>query len=637
MSPERKKKIQQFFANIGASRIGQFVCISAAYMLIELLSLCLLQPSTVLPLIFGLLWSALQASFVLLFPRKTSRIVFGVTFYVHLLWSMTQAGYYHVFGKMMWLSTLLYAGEGAGFIGDVLISFPIHWWLLGIIAGTIGVFLVRYYPAIVRRPLPRLSALICSAVCILGLFLTPAVVFAENHEEIPSTTQSEMDEAYEEAYDTMLNAKAAYDVCGVYQLTFRDLLVNGIYPLTEEYTQELAEHRQEIDQYFKKRQSHKENEMTGIFKGKNVVFVLMESMDDWLIDETHTPTIWNMMHQGIQFTQFYTPGYGGARTLNSEFCMNTGLYLPTSGSYVFNFLENNFDQTIANQLTNAGYTAEVFHYNDPDFYSRGELEPAIGYRNYNDFYSLANKKALYNEELLFELPDMEKLFFRSGQTFNTVITRSAHMSYLYSEDLSEYALSVHPEYKGMFSSEEEDCARAKARLVDDFFQRLLQELSEHGMLENTVIVAMTDHYTYGYQNDADLLKHSGLQDGEQLLLEKTPCFIWSHNGPQMEVTKTMNTADLVPTVLNLMGISTDLNYLGQDIFDPAYIGYAIFPDGSWICEGVACVTDNDRQYKIIQNTSGKTPTEKNIQQMNEITDEFILISNLMHLCDYYAK
>ena len=33
------------------------------------------------------------------------------------------------------------------------------------------------------------------------------------------------------------------------------------------------------------------------------------------------------------------------------------------------------------------------------------------------------------------------------------------------------------------------------------FARLLQELEENGELENTVIVAYTDHYTYGFKDE----------------------------------------------------------------------------------------------------------------------------------------
>lgn len=58
----------------------------------------------------------------------------------------------------------------------------------------------------------------------------------------------------------------------------------------------------------------------------------MESMDDWLVNEMDTPAIYRLMNEGINFTNFYTADFGSVRTFNSEFCANTGMYLPTNGN-----------------------------------------------------------------------------------------------------------------------------------------------------------------------------------------------------------------------------------------------------------------------------------------------------------------
>ncbi len=634
MSKPKKTPVKDLITKISTSKPGQFITLASAYFLVELFSFFLLGPKTLFPLVFGLFWSLLLTSLLLLLPQKAGRILFAVTWCLYFLWAMTQAGYYHVFGKLMWLSTLLYAGEGAQFIGDVLIGFPLVWWLLGILIGTLGVSLIRYYHILTANAPSRPLSFLWIGISIAGILLTPQTAFLL-HRNDPG--EPEASSPYENAYNSMLDAKAAYDICGVYQLVFRDFWTNNIYPLTENYSKEMEKRAEQTDSYFEQQPPHQDNDMTGIFQGKNVVLVLMESMDDWLITEDNTPTLYRLTQEGIYFSQFYTPGYGSARTLNSEFCMNSGIYLPTSGSYVFDYLENSFDQSIANQFTASGYTAEVFHYNDPNFYSRGELEPALGYRNYNSFGEYEEGDALYNECILFDIPEMKNLFFRSGPTFNTYITRSAHMGYTYSERLSKYAFSQYPEYKGKYAGEYEDSARVKARLVDDFFQRLLSELDAQGQLENTVIIGMTDHYTYGYSDEEELMRFSGLEPEQSLLLENTPCFIWSADGPDITVTKTLNTADFVPTVLNLFGIRSPYDYLGKDAFDPGYPGYAIFPDGSWISDGVACQVDEDMEYQVILNRSGKALSREYLTDMANIARDFIEISNLLLVSDYYAK
>ena len=93
----------------------------------------------------------------------------------------------------------------------------------------------------------------------------------------------------------------------------------------------------------------------------------------------------------------------------------------------------------------------------------------------------------------------------------------------------------------MTGNEETDCALLKARLVDDLFQWLLMALEDEGKLEDTVIIGVTDHYTYGYKDMESLYDLSGTE--EDLLLEKTPCFIWSADMEAMDVEKTLNTSD----------------------------------------------------------------------------------------------
>ena len=96
--------------------IGKFflrlLILFGAYFLIEALAVLLLAPEEHTALRFGGLWAGLLAALVLLMPRPAGRIAFGVTYYFFALWTLAQTGYYIVFGRMMWLSDIFYAGEG---------------------------------------------------------------------------------------------------------------------------------------------------------------------------------------------------------------------------------------------------------------------------------------------------------------------------------------------------------------------------------------------------------------------------------------------------------------------------------------------------------------------------------------------
>ncbi len=611
----------------------RFIVFFCAFFALELFAFFTILPGVGYGLIFGALWSALLSSVLCLLPQKASRIVFGILYFLCFGWTVGQTGYYQVFGKLMWLATLGYAGEGAAYVGGILQKLGILWWIFMVLLLALGIFILVKFSVFRQDKRPTAALLITLCASLLCIFVLPELLYPRANQE--NHTDGYADSlSYRTTYDTMYDAHKTYALCGIYHMTVRDIGNQIIAPFAskDQQSKDIAF----IEEYFSDRKMHQDNEMTGLFAGKNVVFVIMESTDDWLITPEDTPTIYRLMNSGISFTEFYTPGFGSVRTLNSEFCLNSGVYLPTTGNYVFDYLENDFSHSMIAQFATQGYNGQVFHFNTSDFYSRGLLEPAFGYEGYNSYLELTDdEELLLSETYLFDNEQLSDLFFRDGLTFNTVITRSAHLPYNYDDPQSEYALSLYPEYRGKYGSEEEDCARAKIRLVDDFFTRLIQELEARGQLENTVIIGVTDHYAMGYSDIGELLEFSGVT--EPLLVERTPFFIWSADTPTMKVNKTLNTTDLLPTVLNLWGINSPYTYLGQDAFDPNYEGYALFPDGSWISDGVVCSIDVNGKIQVLANEKGKTLSEDYLDEMCSRVLNFIQVNNLILTTDYYAK
>ena len=609
--------------------------IPVAYALIEVFAFVFLLDEAIdwWPLAFGALWAGLLTGIVFVLPRLAGRIFFGISYFAFFAYSVAQTGYFTMFGQMLWVSEFRYASEGSEFF-SVLLQYPIGWWLFLIGLLALGVLLLWKYPRYQWNWKKCTAAGVVAAACITGAVLLPNAVFQHDRQIQYAGSDYGRAQSAEAAYDNMFNTYRLYQVCGIYQTAVKDVYKDYIYPNLPAYAAYRAEARKTIDEFFAVRRSRMPNKMTGIFEGKNVILVLMESMDDFALGE-HTPTINRMMEEGINFTNFYTPGYGGVRTFNSEFCGNTGSFLTTSGGYAFDYITNDYRQSLANVLRANGYSAKVYHYNTPDFYSRGVFSPAMGYEeyvSYEDYIEVGKEKDLYSDQFLFDYEEVAEDFFRDGPKLNFIITRSAHLSYKYNEVLSYYALKQYPQFKGMTGDEELDCLYVKAKLVDDMFARLLEELEARGELENTVIVAYTDHYAYGFKNEELMLEKSGVED--PLLLEKTPCFIWSADGPAMEVEKTLNTSDLLPTVLNLLDAESPYQYIGQDAFDFRYAGFAIFPDGSWVCNGVAYSAASE-EITILQE--GREADAAWVESMAAYVNDFVRINNLILETDYYKK
>ena len=619
-----------------------FLLIPVSFFLIELFGFCFLMPEgeeATYPLLFGLLWSGAVSGALLLLPALAARIAFGILYFFSAVYAGFQTGYYLLFSEMMWLSDFRYAAEGADY-ADMLLTYPLAWWLgiFGMIA--LGILVLWLFPRWKRSGLKLVLSVLVIAVSAFQMNSLPELLFEDDEKIKYAGSDYGRSQSAQAVYENMFNTHRLYRLCGLHHTLAKDLYQNTIYPLTPSHAQEQEQAESVIRAYFSGREAPQPNAMTGVLKGKNVVLVLMESMDDWMIGQ-HTPTIQKLMEEGINFTNFYTPVYGGIRTFNTEFAINTGSFLSSKGGYAFDYVTNSYPQSLANRLREAGYSAKTFHYNDPTFYSRGEFSPAMGYEEYvcyADYVTETDEKTrknlLYDDLLLFENEGLKAEFFREGQpTLNFVITRSAHLSYKYNEVLSYWGLKKYPEYRGLTGNEETDCAYLKARLVDDFFAGLLRELEAEGQLNHTVIIGVTDHYTYGYKDLDALYALSGTK--ENLLLEKTPCFIWSSGLESMDVDKLLNTSDLLPTILNLLGIESSYEYIGQDAFAEGYAGFVPFSNGSWIV-GDTAYDSGKKQYLSLSGTQQKITAEFQKEMANTV-QEFITINNLLLESDYYQE
>ena len=573
-----------------------------------------------LSLFLGFLYALVFTGISLILPMVAGRIFFAVSNFAIFAWAMAQIAYYELFRRFMWINDAAYASDGVIFLEDVLTFYaPPLWWLLVVVYLIFYLMVLLHWPRRNTLKQHKTHLWLGTALALLTL------CFVENSSLVSVTNVTQ-------------GTVPVYYSNGFYHLLKEDIKTNWLEPSLPNYRQKSEEKHKQIDSYFSQRQKHETNQMTGVMCGKNVIIVLMESLDDWMITPDQMPTVSALMKESIVFTDFYTPFYGTTRSINTEVCINTGVYFPTNGSYFYDYLSNSFAHSLPNTLRAYGYSSQVFHHNYPDYYRRTELIPALGYDQYQSYIQESGETEVLNDCYPFDSQTMRQQFFREGQTFNMLITQAAHLPYNYDDPMSIYAMEKHPEYYGAYSSEEEDCIRAKARLIDDTFAQLLAELEQEELLEDTVIIALSDHYPYGYTDTEQLLEYSGGAD--LLCLDNTPCFIWSADLTPMTVSKTLNTCDLLPTLMNLLGLDPEYSYLGRDAFDPDYVGYAFFADGSWASEGVLCrknITDAQSEFTVIWNKYGKVIDDEWIRTTTEASQEFALISNLILTSDYYGK
>ena len=162
--------------------------------------------------------------------------------------------------------------------------------------------------------------------------------------------------------------------------------------------------------------------------------------------------------------------------------------------------------------------------------------------------------------------------------------------------------------------------------TDRMVGMLLDELKASGLYGKTVLVVFTDHYLYTLTDKAILEKYKDFADTD--LVNVTPFFIWSSNLPAETVTVANSQIDILPTVLNLMGISyVPSRYIGCDIFAEDFPGIVFFPRGS--------VYDGETYLENGKVCAGKNVSEQYIKELSGRVSDLIRKNDLALKYDWF--
>ena len=341
---------------------------------------------------------------------------------------------------MIWVSDVVHLGEGAEYGGTIAEGLSAPFWVYTALLLIIGIVGIIAAPKFKRS---RRRWIACLAIAALGMtakhyVLQDCVSYdTDDPKMVYYVTKFSLTKYNYGIYTTLYEAEPVYRVCGYYQLVEQDIHRHHIDPLLPSYRAALEAKKQVADEFFDERGEHADNEMTGLFAGKNVVMVLMETMDDFLVNGEDTPTICRMMSEGINFTNFYTPIYSAIHTFNTEYCVHAGNFLPTSGKSVLYYSGNDFSQTMPSRFAALGYSTQTFHYNVASFYNRGAMLPAMGFDAYNCYADYVdgdvNDPQMYDECFMLKNAELREKFFPDTPFYNYIITRNAHTPFTYGD------------------------------------------------------------------------------------------------------------------------------------------------------------------------------------------------------------
>ena len=335
----------------------------------------------------------------------------------------------------------------------------------------------------------------------------------------------------------------------------------------------------------------KENQYTGLFEGKNLIFITAEAFTGAVIDPVLTPTLYRMATEGIEFTDYYQPVWG-AGTIGGEYANVLG-QVPVDGMCMQEANQQNYFMAIGKQLQARGYSSAAFHNNDYDYYKRNETHTYLGY-DYFMGYGNGIEKGVAGTwpESDLEMIDFTVPMYIDQQPFSVYyMTVSGHSNY--SQYVNAMSAKNYHKVAHLDCSETIKCYIAANLELENAMASLLAQLEAAGIADDTVIVIAADHYPYGleksdtWDSDQDYLKELFGEATNDFVRDQNALIIWSGSieGMDLKVTKPTFSLDILPTLLNLFGVEYDSRLLtGRDALADD-MGLVFWPNsGSWITE-----------------------------------------------------
>ncbi len=569
---------------------------------------------------FSFIWIFLIVFVSLTLKGKAGKILYSVCFGFFFAMFLTQVIYFPYTQFFFNFTLLNSAEEGAHYIWEVVKGASWTSSLMIISSLALGILSIVFFP---KKEKNHWKTLCTGLVVFIILHTLIPFAYGAANDSLQWDNWRNPRNVYNSFSDGNKNMK----ICGFYEYTLRDIYVTFIKP-DEKITPEEDEFLKAIYDY---PIQHEKNGYTGIFEGKNVIFLQLEGIDSWMLTRKDMPNLYNLTKNAFVFNDHYSYYNGGGSTFNSELAVSTGLITPISFvKNAYSFTNNSFPYSLPKKFKEIGYAVNAFHMNTGEYYSR-----ELNYKNwgYDNYYSLLDTKKYkdFSYQLDSELIENEtfynRLFKQKGPFLHYIITYTPHTPFNFESDMGKllakrlYGDDVPTDY------DEEKVARIFAAETDNMVGLLLKGLEDNNLIDDTVIVAFSDHYLYTLNDKTILDKYKKTENN---LINETPFFIWSKDMESKKFFKANSQLDILPTVLNLFGIDfIDQHYIGRDILDPNHNGYVFFPDRSWY-DGKYYVADGEVTNKDKYD-------EDYISDVNALINKRIRQNDLILKYDYFKK
>lgn len=536
--------------------------------------------------------------------KKPAYITMIVIYFIMTALLFSNAIYYREFTDFITINTMLGAGKVASGLGESAVKlfrpYDILYWLdFILLVFALATKRIKMDESPVRARMAFAFSTLAVMIFSGNLFLAES-----DRPELLTRTFSR---DYLVKY-LGINAFTAYD--GV-----------QTYKTTQVRAQASATDMDEVAEYVKGHYAKPNDQYFGLAKGRNVIYIHLESTQQFLIDyklkdengveHEVMPFINSLYHSNstFSFSNFFHQVKAGktsdAETLfeNSLFGLNQGaLFTQLGGKNTFEAAPNILKQT-------QGYTSAVFHGNSGTFWNRNETYKHLGYDYFFDasYYNVT-------EDNSFQYGLNDKPFFQQSVKYLEHLQQPFYTKFI--------AVSNHYPYSQLSGDETGfPLAQTKDETINSYFStanymdtavhEFFDYLKQSGLYDNSIIILYGDHYGISNARNKELAQLLGKDrdtwsNFDNAQVQRVPYMIHIPGMTQGKIIDTYGgQVDALPTLLHLLGVDTQ-NYiqLGQDLFSPDHKQLVAFRDGDF-------VTPNYTYYGgvLYDNKTGEEITE----------------------------
>jgi phosphoglycerol transferase MdoB-like AlkP superfamily enzyme len=431
------------------------------------------------------------------------------------------------------------------------------------------------------------------------------------------------------------------------------------------YDQAMKEYR---DYYANKENIISDNKYTNIFKGKNILVIHAESIQQFVMGldfngEELTPNLNRMANEGLYFNNFYSQVSVGTSS-DTEFTFNTSLLPSANGTVFVSYWDRDY-LTIPKLLKEKGYYSFSMHGNNCSFWNREAMHKSMGYDNFfcKSYYDIDDTIGLGLSDKSFfrqSVPMIQDIVSSENKPFYaTLIMLTNHTPFSSVDKYGEFSVDMKVSKVNDLGVEETvSMPYMEGTKLGNYFKsvhyadqalgQLMNDLETSGILDNTVVILYGDHDARLPKEDYRRLYNYNAETGELLdeddpnykevdyysyeLNRKVPFIIWAKGLKHDEISEVMGMYDVLPTIGNMFGFSSPYA-LGHDIFETKGDNIVVFANGNWMTEKMYYNSQKE-EYKMLVD---EPITQDYIDANKKIAAKELNVSNDIIIYDLIKK